>query len=180
MDIMVDLETLATTADAVILSIGAVTFDPHSNEIGNDGFYTAVEMHAQMVMQRRISESTLKFWMEQGPEAKAVFADENKRTLHAALYELEKWVGPDFIGNIWSNGADFDIPMLAHAYTQMNIEPPWKFYNTRCVRTLKNLPRADRVPRPAFGVKHNALDDAIAQAMHVQAIMKTMKEGLIG
>ena len=38
-NVMLDLETLGTTASAVILSIGAVRFDLTSEKIDDKGFY---------------------------------------------------------------------------------------------------------------------------------------------
>lgn len=61
-DVMVDTETLATTADAVIVSIGAVKFDISTDEIGDEGFYALVEMEHQ-ARERRISQQTLQWWM---------------------------------------------------------------------------------------------------------------------
>ena len=75
---------------------------------------------------------------------------------------------------MWSNGADFDLPMLAHAYNQVGIEVPWKFWNSRCFRTYKNLPNAKNIRVEALGVKHNALSDAYQQAQTVCAIHKAL------
>lgn len=81
---------------------------------------------------------------------------------------------------MWSNGADFDLPMLAHAFTECGIEIPWKFYNSRCFRTYKNLPGAKTIRLPSAGVKHNAMADAYTQAqvlceIHKQLFGKTEK-----
>ena len=46
-DIMIDLETLATTPDATILTIGAVKIDPFGSEIKEpkmDSFYVKVDL----------------------------------------------------------------------------------------------------------------------------------------
>jgi hypothetical protein len=82
---------------------------------------------------------------------------------------LSDWIGTSDY-EVWSNGADFDLPMLAHAYSQVQVETPWKFWNSRCVRTYKNLPGAKGAKFPATGVKHNALSDAVNQTKQVQAI----------
>lgn len=171
-NVMVDNETLATTADAVILSIGAVKFDVATGEIDNDGFYRSISIESNLEMKRRISEDTLIWWLKQDASAQQVF-HETKETLETALLEFSDWIG---VGDytMWSNGADFDIPMLGHAYTQFGIEIPWKFWNARCFRTYKNLPGAKDIRVPAVGVKHNALSDAFQQAQTVSAIHRQL------
>ena len=168
--VMVDLETLGTTADAVILSIGAVRFDLDSGVIDDDGFYRSVSIESNLACKRRISEDTLLWWLKQDVAAQSVFY-EAKETLETALIELSDWLKTKQ-SVVWSNGADFDLPMLAHAYTQFSIEIPWEFRNTRCYRTYKNLPGAKDIRAEALGVKHNALSDAYQQAQTVTAIHK--------
>ncbi len=161
-DIMVDLETLGTTADAVILSIGAVKFDLASGQIDDEGFYASVSIESNLQWKRRINEDTLLWWFKQDAAARQVFF-EPKEVLDDALVQFSDWIGTgEHI--MWSNGADFDIPMLAHAFTDCGIEIPWKFYNTRCFRTYKNLPGAKDIRLPNAGVKHNAMADAYTQA----------------
>lgn len=174
-DVMVDLETLATTADAVILSIGAVRFNLETGEIDDAGFYTSISVESNLDWKRRISEETLLWWFKQEAASRQVFF-EPKETLENALTQFSDWLG-DEDQNLWSNGADFDLPMLAHAYTSMGIEIPWKFWNNRCFRTYKNLPGAKGVKLPAAGIKHNAMADAYNQAQTVCAIHKALFGG---
>lgn len=170
--VMVDLETLGTTADAVILSIGAVRFDLNSDAIDDAGFYASVSVESNLDYKRRISESTLMWWLQQSAEAQKVFF-EPKDTLINALCNLSDWISTDDCF-MWSNGADFDLPMLAHAYTQCVVDIPWKFYNSRCVRTYKTLPQAANVKISRVGTHHNALHDAMYQAQLVQTIQRVI------
>ena len=165
--VMIDLETLGTTASAVILSIGAVKFDLTSNKIDDSGFYASISIESNLDYGRRIQEDTLLWWLKQPAAAQGVF-HEQKIALGEALADLSDWFGSDdYI--VWSNGADFDLPMLAHAYSQAQIEVPWKFWNSRCFRTYKNLPGAKDI-RSANVLKHNALSNAYSQAQTAQAI----------
>lgn len=170
--IMFDLETLGTVADACIMSIGAVKFDLDSDAIDDCGFYAGVSIDSNLEVKRRIQEDTLIFWIQQTAEAQAVFT-EPKQSLASALVELSDWIGSgDY--QVWSNGADFDLPMLAHAFTQHGIEIPWKFWNSNCFRTYKRLPHARQAKFTATGVKHNAMSDAVNQARHLQAIQRVV------
>ena len=169
--VMLDLETLGTTADAVILSVGAVRFDPDSDAIDDRGFYASVSIDSNLEAGRRISEDTLLWWMRQSEDAQKVFF-ESKMVLEDALVDFCNWFGDaEFI---WSNGADFDIPMVANALHSFCMQPPWKFYNSRCVRTYKNLPGCRDI-KVVNEAKHNALSDALAQAKLVQAIQRRLK-----
>lgn len=170
--VSVDLETLGTVADAVILSIGAVRFDPDSNQIDDAGFYRSISIDSNLDYKRRIQEDTLIWWMKQSSTAQNVF-HEPKETLETALCDFSDWLGDDS-SFMWSYGADFDLPMLAHAFTQCTVTIPWKFWNSRCLRTLKSLPAAKNVAVPRLGTHHNALQDAIYQAQLIQAIFAAM------
>jgi len=182
--IMIDLETLGTTADATILSIGAVRFDLETGTVydhNSHTFYKSVTIDSQPA--RQISGDTIAWWMAQSTAAKTVFT-EPKVSLWNALMDLREWVNtsPEFgHPNVWSNGADFDLPMLVHAYSQEKIILPWKPYAGRCYRTYKNLPGARDVKVIRVGEHHNALDDAIYQAEHVckihQALFMTAVAG---
>lgn len=176
-DIMIALETLGTTADSVILSIGAVRFDSRGDSVDETGpntFYRSASISSNQALGRRIDESTLVWWMGQSKEAQAVFSGPNLH-LSFAILDLIEWVGPAGDNTstlVWSNGADFDIPMVAHAARSLNLTLPWKFWNNRCMRTLASMPFADAVERPRPAVAHNALADAVAQARYVQLLMK--------
>ena len=174
-DIMIDLETLGTTADAAIVSIGAVRFDlqakPGAPFASADAcFYRVINIDGQP--RRRISGATVSWWMGQSDAARSVFSAEETVYLRQALDDLRDWIRLTCCNapNVWSNGADFDLPILNHAYEAMCMTAPWKPYTGRCYRTYKNLPGARAIKIERQGEHHNALDDAIYQAQHLCAI----------
>lgn len=171
--VMLDLETLGTTSDAVIMSIGAVKFDLESDRIDDAGFYASVSVESNLDLRRVINESTLMWWLKQEPAAQAVF-HEPKQTLEQSLCELSDWFDRDDY-EIWANGASFDTPMVEHAFRQIKMDAPWRYNASRCFRTYKALPFAKGVSVPFTGTKHNALHDAIHQARTLQAIHARMK-----
>jgi hypothetical protein len=170
--VMVDLETLGTAADSVILSIGAVRFDLETEQIDDAGFYRSISIDSNLDYKRRVQEDTLIWWMGQSSDAKKVFS-EPKETLMTALCEFSDWLGDDS-AIMWSNGADFDLPMLTHAYRQLVVDVPWKFWNSRCYRTYKNFPGMKNITVPRQGTHHNALGDAVYQTQHLQAMHKAL------
>lgn len=156
--IMLDLETLGLTADSVILSIGAVKFNLDGT-ICDDCHYSICSLSSQS--SRHINGDTLAWWMQQSDSAKSVFTSINI-SLHTALMNLKRFVDRDDY-KLWSNGADFDIPIIAHALRTNGIEPLVKHWNHRCFRTIKEEYKS--CPKPPFeGAQHNALMDAIHQA----------------
>ena len=153
---MIDLETLDITPSSVILSIGAVKFN--GNGITQE-FYQNVCPESCKRLGMTTSQETIDWWNQQGEDAKKRLED-NKIDIADALKKLNEWYGETGV-DTWGNGAGFDVPILEHAYRLTGIPCPWKFYMSRCYRTVNTLFGQKRVFK---GVKHNALDDAKHQA----------------
>jgi hypothetical protein len=167
---MLDLETLSTRHNARILAIGAVLFD---EEGVFEKFYTPVKVPnpdrlGKMKTPFDVSTATMEWWSEQSEEAQAVFWDPDAVDIEVALEMFSDWLttntDPAQV-RVWGNGADFDNPTLATAYDIMGFKAPWRFYNNRCYRTVKNL--FPNVKMKRTGTYHNALDDAESQANHL-------------
>lgn len=165
-NVMIDLETLGVTADSMIMSIGAVKFTM-DGYIDDKGFYAICSMAGQS--RRHINPDTLAWWMKQDAAAQAIFTDPSRISLEDALHDLKDWYSGSEKALLWSNGADFDIPMINHALHMYDIAPLTQHWNHRCFRTLKQ--EWPMVPKPAHeGAAHNALVDAIQQARWAQDI----------
>lgn len=181
--IMLDLETLDTTSSAVVISIGAVAFDPHTKELG-EKFYVefTTDLQAQQRLGRTISADTVTWWMQQGAAAKQIFADpapEGVRRVSTAqgLAEFASFVarhGGKKV-ELWGNGADFDNVIIGSLFDTFGLVKPWSYSRNRCYRTMKNLGIGPRRPLVREGTHHNALDDAITQAVHLQEIFACLK-----
>ena len=75
---MVDLETLATSPDAVILTIGAVTFDPASNKIF-DKLYYRVDVESCDRLGMTVNDDTVEWWSKQAADVQTeAFAEDNR------------------------------------------------------------------------------------------------------
>lgn len=172
--VMVDLETFGTKSNAAIVSIGAVLFDTKERTL-EDGFYSQINLQSCLDAGLSIDGSTVSWWMKQKEEArKEFFSNENAPSLIEVLMDFSDWFPDDPNVTLWGNGATFDNVILANAYLEVGLQPPWAWYNDRCYRTLKNL-YPDVIPKK-FGVLHNALDDAKRQAYHLVEIFS--KKGL--
>lgn len=157
--VMIDLETLGRTPDAAIASIGAVLFDPRYGIKCADTFYVEIDWKAS---KRFVEKETVDWWRKQSKEARKCL--KGKTPLSEALEELDFWLPDDC--RPWGNGPTFDISMLEHAFDQEQIETPWKFWNIRDCRTIKDIFESKRggLNGNFTGVKHNSLDDAKYQA----------------
>lgn len=163
--IMVDLETLSTKCNAMILAIGAVKFDAERGVY--DIFYQAVKTPAE-VEGFHVSADTLNWWAQQSDEARAVFTDPDAVAIDEALDQFHCWAeeGENIKDiKLWGNGAAFDNAILSTAYDLCGRTTPWMFYNDRCYRTMKATNRD--VPFTRVGTHHNAVDDAESQALHL-------------
>lgn len=161
-DVMLDLETLGNGPNSVIIAIGAVKFDVFG--LGEE-FYEVVDAQSCIDAGLQLDVSTVMWWMRQSDAARAEF----QRTGGPLTEVLQRFT--DFLGEdmdnirVWGNGASFDNVILGNAYRKAKLEQPWKFYNDRCYRTVKNLFPLIELERT--GTAHNALDDAKTQAKHL-------------
>lgn len=171
--VQIDLETLGTQPDSVILSIGAVIFDPSKppEKCIQEEFYVVVSTTSCIDHGLQISKDTLDWWDKQSKEARTVIeiASDNKHpdchTLSDALMKLTKFIPEN--ARIWSNGANFDQPILDVARTRCNLNLPWKYFNSRCYRTVINLHPDNKSIAPKKVLAHNALEDAKWQSIHL-------------
>ena len=167
---MVDLETLATTPDAAVLTIGVCRFDPKGNDIDTT-FYERVKLETQENYNRVINEDTLSWWSQQDKQIQedAFGEGEDRIDLQDAMKKLYTFgLGTT---NVWSHGAIFDIVILENICRSFQQAITWKFWEVRDTRTLFDI--AD-ININVQG-KHNALTDAVAQAKAVQQAYKKLK-----
>lgn len=172
MDIMIDLETLSSQPDAAIVSIGACTF--FHGDATRKTFSCVIDPRSSQRAGGHVDAGTVIWWMAQSAEARDVFGNGDALPLREALLRFSLFVGQWPERRIWGNGAGFDNVVLRRSYERCgDMTAPWNFRDDRCYRTLKSL-RPDIAP-VRQGVAHNALDDAIAQAVHAEAILETMR-----
>lgn len=145
---MVDIEALSNKNNAIILTIGAQMFDPsvkgwetrkqrhiHTGEEYDPWMNTRVDVDEQEGLGRALDQGTLDWWAKQTPEAQHdAFAVEDRHSLRSALLELSRLAEP--CKRVWSKGVLYDFAILEHAYIQLNIPMPWKFWRVMDARTV--------------------------------------------
>lgn len=167
---MLDIETLSTRPNAVILSLGAVRFDPFSERIDiAKGLDVKVDVDEQTAIGRHIQEETLNWWATQSPEIQEAALSEQGRI---GLKEFTKQLNKMMVGvdQIWCQGPAFDMVIIEDLYRQLNKPTPWQFWQVRDSRTLFGVFGDPREKNRAEA--HNALIDCVYQAVGVQEIYK--------
>jgi exodeoxyribonuclease VIII len=164
---MVDLETLGSGSNSVIIALGAVEFD--DTGLGRT-FYMNIDPQSCVDAGLKMDASTVMWWMQQSDEARAAF-EKPGAPLELVLGEFSSWYPSG--AALWGNGATFDNVILANAYRALGGKQPWAYWNDRCYRTLKSL--YPHVKMERSGTYHNALDDAKSQALHALKLLTASK-----
>lgn len=156
--VMLDLETLGVSPGCAIVAIGAVRFN---KERVIDEFYY------RPMWGGRLEHETVKWWLGQSDAARAELLRSPDGSMEQGLREFMKFLGSS---PVWGNGSDFDNAILMDCYRRFSI-PAWGHRQNRCYRTVRNL--LD-VPFSPPTIKHHAVEDARAQAVHLMAILHQM------
>lgn len=166
--LMLDLETWGTCPGCAVRSIGAITFDPETAELG-DEFYVAIDDKSSKKLKLKWEDGTVKFWAK--PEMAHANAqienDPKKVAIVDGVTLLTQFVRKVRTQFVWSQGSNFDGPIIEHVYRVLGLEPPWKFWDTRDTRTAYDMAKFNFKGQPRAGTYHNALEDARHQAVCV-------------
>lgn len=173
-DVMIDLETLATSPDAAILTIGAVKFDPFGDDAKDptcEKFYVRVDLDSCDRIGLVTNDDTIAWWANQSKEAQdEAFNPDGRIDIVDAMNQLYKFCWG--AKRVWSHGAAFDVVICEHIFGKIQKAVPWKFWEVRCTRTLFDIGIDPKRP-PVL--KHHALEDAWNQAVGVQNIFKRLR-----
>jgi hypothetical protein len=152
---MVDLETLALSRGAVILSVGACRW---STDGIHDEFYRSVDRDSCEDVGLTVDDDTLDWWKQQDDDVRDVLTGGDP--IGDVLTDFSDFYGE--ADEIWANSPSFDCVILEAAYEAVGNDVPWTHKHERDYRTLRSLPVDVEVERG--GAKHDALDDARYQA----------------
>lgn len=166
---MVDIETLGTRPDCVVLTVGGVKFNPFNDSAPYDKFLVRLDVDEQIAQGRKVDEKTLEWWSRQDPAIQEeAFSEHDRMGIAEFCKKFNKWlVGVDIK---WAQGPRFDYGILEHLFEQFGHHKNWMYWQEADSRTVYNLmPRDPR--KDAAGNQtdhHSALADAIVQAIAVQ------------
>lgn len=166
---MIDTETLGATPGSIVRSIGACMFKPVSTtdfmdeRIIGPTFYANVSRESCEAAGLTADPNTVAWWERQSQEARDAL-EVDKVDLREALWNLSAWWQREGAEFVWSNGANFDQPILEACYRAVGMQAPWSYWSSRCVRTLLDMGQVSHKAFQRIGTHHDALADAIHQA----------------
>lgn len=158
-------------------------------------FYRNVDLADAYLAGGSISPSTVQWWMHPDRnEARTSLLYPPPSRMEDALAELQLWLAsvsgdihsmnldPEplatyrFGGNVWAWPPSFDLTILGSACERSLGRRLWHRRNERCARTfcMETGVLAPGEGAPAYGIKHNGLDDAIAQAILVHEAFRRL------
>lgn len=165
LQMMVDIETLALSTDALVLQVGFCIFDFENVDMR---FMANYNMDRNLQENRAIDYSTVAWWAFQHLEAReSVFAPSKTHTIGELWDLMEPWAKE--VDGVWANSPQFDLAILKSLFGG---KTPWNFRQERDFRTMvKQLdPTGAKKPEKTLG--HIALVDALWQAKYLKAVME--------
>lgn len=179
--IMLDIETLGTGSNSLVLSIGAVEFSLSGATFRQ--FSVNLPILEQIINPTvEVDIDTIKWWKAQSEEAKKALL--NKKPCKSVKEGLKAF--HDFIKAfenpvIWGNGCAFDNVILRNLFKSFNLEFPTPFWTDMDVRTIVNVYDYERVNQLAGkfeGTKHDAIADCLHQVKLVSNGYKLLRGDL--
>lgn len=170
-DLMLDVECMGNGQNGALVGIGAVFFDEQSGQLGAE-FYRAINLATAVRRGGEMEAATVTWWLGQ--------ADAARNAIRFNCYDIDEALA-DFVAfaqrnagidelRVWGCSPSFDCDKVASALKRSNLEPPWRYWNERCYRTIRERNRSiAEDERPDL---HNALSDAKHQAGHLIKIRK--------
>ena len=86
---MIDLETLGVEPDSVIITVGAIKFDPYTDEEPHNGLYLRCDIEEQSEkLGRTIDDNTMAWWTKQPQKIQdEAFGEHKDRLQHGSIYK---------------------------------------------------------------------------------------------
>lgn len=202
----IDLETLSLQPDAAIIQMVALPFNPEEPEnidhvtwthpdgqqrtLDLEPYYCSVNATTCALYGMHFDMDTVRWWSQASSEAKMAIYSARVEHIHDALEGLVNYLQsirnqvPDSQLRIWTQGTDFDVPILRSAFFRVlsMADTPWHRTELRDARTycltVLELMGADmqkpydfldpyRPKEEAEWVRHDALLDARRTAINV-------------
>lgn len=179
---VIDLETLGSKSDAVILSLGLTLsrYDDKSQTfetLTRDGLYLKFDIKEQLERGRKTQDRVIRWWYDQSPEARKVLIP---KSTDISFYSL-----PEILTNYFNTRGvnirkcdmydrkSFDLSKLQYLYEEeLGGDIPWSPVNEFEVATAFRFMGYDRyagiqVKDIPGAIYHNALHDAAVDHLRI-------------
>lgn len=187
MALSIDIESQSLKPNCVIMQVGVVAFDPYElNSAIKGSCNFALPVVPQQYLDFDVDPHTISWWQAKNPSLYAALLQEGQHPndvnaiaflkqkvirLHLSITQLMQNASEE----VWARGPQFDLVALKHLFAVFNMQTPWKYNAERDSRTIVAAAKqfADfKEPKwdtERFGVQHDALNDALAEAFLVQS-----------
>lgn len=195
---VVDIETLATTSRAAVISLAALKFSPNAtdfipsevHQLGSynpnrdfDQFVCNINPLENIKYNREFSAGTIKFWSDRKDQLDLMTSSYPSYEANTAFIRLMEFLTPDDDLKIWANPPRFDLGILGTYFNETNV-PLWQHWRERCFRTVKgaafirddNRVKEIKEYYEANGGLHDPLVDCKAQAGILQLMNLAFQE----
>lgn len=176
-NVMVDIETLGTDSNSVILSISAIEFDLISGDTGRE-FEIGLNIEEQVKLGGVVDTSTCIWWLSQDADAIKALTRLKKVAVAKVLFDFNNWLSeckvPKNDVKLWGNGSGFDNVIIRNLYRRAGVEFYLPYWCDNDVRTLVTLGNIDTRNFAFNGIKHNGIDDCKHQVKYCTAAYKAL------
>jgi len=174
-DVMIDIETTSTKYNAAILTIGFVFFNVHNKNVERKEYELLLNKSDSDDLGLHTCENTMKWWSTQNEIArKRAFEDGPRISLLEGLTILKNECIKYKCKRYWCQGINFDPIVLEHAYSLLQLTPPWKFYQLRDSRTVKDMVINIPISKPLDA--HSAIADCNYQIDVVHYVYSVLQQ----
>ncbi len=160
--LMLDIETMGTDNNAMIVSISAVQFNIETGNTAAE-FEVGIDWKEQIDNGAKVDVETFKWWLKQEKDAQNSLFDIFQQSVHDALYLFNKWILDNFKDvkkvDLYGNGSTFDNVIVRNLYKRHNIEFVLPYWCDKDVRTLMAITNTNAKDFEFKGIKHNGLHD---------------------
>ena len=166
--LMLDLETLGTSDNALITTVSAVQFDLESGLVGKQ-FEMAINWKEQEKNNAIIDACTVNWWLKQNPQALSAMMRLEQQPLKYFFTKFNEFLNETFGDKLndvqmWGNGVTFDNILIRNLYKRHDEEFPLPYWCDVDVRTLLALCPVNVKKQVDFvDTEHKGIDDCLYQ-----------------
>lgn len=144
--LMIDVETLATTPDAIVTQVAAVGFDLKTGTLTDHSYRSGFSVEEQLDLGRKFSDAAFLWLLDQKQAtldsiANTIQANQSV-DLRTKMLNLSQYIHScqhEDVTEVWMRGVSFDAPILESLWGWFDIAVPWKYYQLRDLRTFCDL-----------------------------------------
>lgn len=176
LDVMVDIETLGTKANATIFQISAAAFDITTGKVTSEFNMTADISKTEDLV---VDGSTILWWLDTDAELFKRLLKGGQHSGAFVIHSFNTWLTSltnQFDVRLWGNGMLFDNNMLKTQIEALGLEYPIAYNRDRDVRTIIELAaevsgiserQIKTMHKKPTEIKHDAYDDVRTQIRYV-------------